>query len=231
MIRPLGAAHILRRLIVNRDPFPLRPWWNREERRILVQSYIEGRPSNCAVVCKDGRLLAGIAVDVVSSLGPTGPATIVRVVDSPAMLGCAERLAHRLKLTGFFGLDFVIEDGSGDTYLIEMNPRGTPLCHLQLGKGRDMIDALWAQLSNRPPRETPPVTQSDLIAYFPQAWQAIAELPPSSYQDIPPDEPELVREILHPWPDRSLLARAYNQIWECWLRLTSESTPSPTLKG
>jgi hypothetical protein len=225
MTRPVGAPQVFKRLIVNRDPFGVRPWWNRSAPKIVVQSHIQGRPSNCAVVCQDGRVLAGIAVEVVSSQGPTGPAMVVRVVDGPQMMVCAERIARRLKLTGFFGLDFMIEDGSDATYLIEMNPRGTPLCHLQLGKGRDMVDALWAQLSGQPLRETPPVTQNDLITYFPQAWHGKGRLPASSFQDIPLEEPELVREILRPWPDHSLPALAYNKLWELWLHLTSPNEP------
>jgi predicted ATP-grasp superfamily ATP-dependent carboligase len=137
------------------------------------------------------------------------------------MMVCAERIARRLKLSGFFGLDFMIEEGSGATYLVEMNPRGTPLCHLQLGKGRDMVDALWALLSHQPRQETPPVTQNNMIAYFPRAWNRENELLKSSFQDIPLDEPDLVREILRPWPTRTLLALADNQLREVWLHLRS----------
>jgi predicted ATP-grasp superfamily ATP-dependent carboligase len=54
------------------------------------------------------------------------------------MMFAAERLAHRLDLSGFFGLDFMIEDNTETTYPIEMNPRCTQFCHLQLGKGRDI---------------------------------------------------------------------------------------------
>ena len=150
---------------------------------------------------------------------------VVRVVEGPEMMVCAERIARRLKLTGFFGLDFMIEEETDATYLIEMNPRGTPLCHLQLGKGRDMVDALWAQLSGQPLREPPPVTQQDLITYFPQAWHGKGNLPALGFQDIPQDEPELVREILRPWPDRSILALAYNKLWELWLYLTPPKEP------
>ncbi len=141
MKQPMGAAQAFKRLMVNRDAFGIRPWRNRTEPDLAVQAFIQGRPANCAVVCHQGSVLAGIAVEVVTSQGATGPAMVVRVVDGLEMMKCAERLARRLNLTGFFGLDFVIEEETDDTYLIEMNPRGTPLCHLQLGKGRDMVDA------------------------------------------------------------------------------------------
>lgn len=205
--RTYTIKRALKRWIVNRDPFWLRPCWNRSKPAVIVQSYIHGRPANCAVVCWHGRLLAGIAVEVVSAQGMRGPATVVRVVDNSEMIHAAEKIAHKLGLSGFFGLDFMIEDGSGTAYLIEMNPRCTPLCHLQLGKGRDMVEALLAQISGRPLQETPSVTQNNLIAYFPQAWHSKSELLKSSFQDIPQGEPDLVEDLLRPWPDRSLLFR------------------------
>ena len=210
--RLFGATRAIKRMIVNRDPFWLRPWWNNHRPAIIVQSYIQGRPANCAFVCWKGEVLAGIGVEVVSSEGLTGPADIVRVVDNPEMMLAAERIARRLGLSGFFGLDFMVENGSGATYLIEMNPRCTPLSHLQLGKGRDMIEALGAQLSSRPLHEIPPVTQNNMIAYFPQARHCKSEFLQSSFQDIPQGEPDLVEDLLRPWPDRSLLFRIVSKV-------------------
>lgn len=209
MTRMFRAGRALKRLFVNRDSFWLRPWWRRSRPGIVVQSFVRGRPANCAVVCWKGRVLAGIGVDVVSAEGPTGPASVVRVVDNPEMMHCAERVARRFGLSGFFGLDFMIEDATGAAYLIEMNPRCTPLCHLQLGKGRDMIGALQAQISGQPARDLPPVTRKEMIAYFPDAWNSRSEFLQNSFQDIPSGEPDLVRELLRPWPERSLLFRLY----------------------
>jgi len=202
-----GFTRSFKRAIVNRDPFWLRPWWNQVKPAVIVQSYIVGRPGNCAMLCWRGEVLAGISVEVVSSDGMTGPASIVRVVDNPDMTLAGERIARRLSLTGFFGLDFMIEERSNATYLIEMNPRCTPLSHLQLGKGRDLIGALGAKLLGRPLMESPPVTEKDLIAYFPQAWHCHSEFLGTSFQDIPQGEPKLVEELMRPWPDRSLLYR------------------------
>ena len=68
----------------------------------------------------------------------------------------ASLLASRLGLSGFLGLDFVVEDGTGAPYLIEMNPRCAPPCHLQLGEGRDLVEAFAAQLSGRSACFSPP---------------------------------------------------------------------------
>jgi hypothetical protein len=205
--QPHGTMRVFKRLIVNRDPFWLRPWWNRSRPAIIVQAQVSGRPANCAAVCWEGKLLACIGVEVLSAEGQTGPAIAVRVVENPEMTLAAERIARRLGLTGFFGLDFMVEEGSGATYLIEMNPRCTPLSHLQLGKGRDLVGALWAQLTGQPFRDTPPVTQNNIIAYFPQAEASKSEFLQSGFLDTPREEPDLVQELLQPWPDRSFLFR------------------------
>ena len=201
------ASRAVKRLCVNRDGFWLRPWWNGVKPAITVQSYIEGKPANCAVICRHGTVLAGVGVDVLSAAGTTGPAGVVRIAENPAMMLCAERIARRLNLSGFFGLDFIIEEGTGLAWLIEMNPRPTRLSRLQLGKGRDQIGALFAQLTNQPIRKIPPVTENKMIAYFPDAWDSKSELLDSCYHDIPAGEPELLQEIRRPWPTTSLLWR------------------------
>lgn len=205
--RPYRILRVLKRLVVNRDPFWIRPWWNRTRPQIIVQSFIKGRAANCAAFCWQGKLLAEIGVDVVSSDGLTSPASVVRLSDNADMTGAARKIAKRLGLSGFFGLDFMIEEGTKATYLIEMNPRCTPLSHIQLGKDRDLAEAVWSQLTGSPLRERAPVTHKELIAYFPQAWTLNSELLDSSFQDIPRDEPELLKELMRPWPDRSFLYR------------------------
>jgi thioesterase domain-containing protein len=209
--RPLSAARAVKRLIVDRDAFWLRTWWKRTESNVIAQSYISGRPANCAVVCWKGKVLAAIYVEVIQAQGATGSASVVRLVNHPEMALAARRIARRLDLSGFFGLDFVIQDSSGAAYLIEMNPRCTPLCHLQLGAGKDLVAALCAQLAGQPLREAPPSTRNKTIAYFPQAWHWNRErefLMESSFQDVPWEDPQLVQELLRlPWPDRGILAK------------------------
>jgi hypothetical protein len=224
-----SARRVFKRSIVNRDPFGLRPWWKRTKPDVIIQSYIQGRPANCAVVCWEGRVLAGIGVEVVSTLGPTEPAMIVRVVDSPEMMSAAEGIARRLSLTGFIGLDFMIEDSSGAAYFIEMNPRCTPLCHIQLGKGRDMIGALAAQLSGEMFHEMPPVTQNELIAYFPQAWDSNSKFLEFCFQDLPEGEPALLQELRRPWPNRNLLYRFFGYLERIKNAASQKSPVSPEI--
>ena len=64
----------------------------------------------------------------------------------------------------------MLEAGTGNAHLIEMNPRATQVGHLTLGAGRDLPGALYAAVSGEPLRETPPVTDKDTIALFPKEW-------------------------------------------------------------
>jgi hypothetical protein len=212
LIRMPGVVNGMKRLAVDRDRFWLRSWWRRTRPPVIVQSYIHGRPANCAVVCWEGKVLAGIGVEVLSTGRRQGPATVVRVVSNPDMMLCAERIARRLGLSGFFGLDFVIEDGSEAIYLIEMNPRCTQLCHLQLGKGRDLTAALCAKISGQPLREIPPITLNDRIAYFPDAWSGKSDLLEACFPDIPMGEIDLIRELLGPASDRTAFGRLVDQL-------------------
>jgi predicted ATP-grasp superfamily ATP-dependent carboligase len=41
-------------------------------------------------------------------------------------------------LSGLHGFDFVIDERSGATKLIEINPRATQISHFNLGPGRDL---------------------------------------------------------------------------------------------
>lgn len=206
-----GELELIKRMILNRN----RDWilYDRKRSRpaAVAQVLINGRPANCVVVCKGGKLLAGTAVEVIRAQGPTGPATVVQVVEGAEMMQAAQRIARRLGLSGFFGLDFIIENGTDATYLIEMNPRCAPPCHLPLGKGRDLVAAMWSDLTGKPQPQIQSVTNKRRVAYFPQnhddvddplgaRWDA-------TYSDIPNGEPELIHELLHPWSERSIVGR------------------------
>jgi len=198
-------SRAIKRLIINRDPFWLRDWRVGSARGIIAQSYVDGKPSNCTTVCWKGKVLAAIAVQVVRSEGPSGPASIVRIVEGGEMLDAARRIAAKLNLSGFAGFDFVEETGTGKAYLIEMNPRIAPPCHLRLRHGRDLPGSLWAQLAERPAPEPLREPGTDLVAYFPMAVKN--DIPAGCYRDVPIGEPDLVAEMLNPFPDRTFFFR------------------------
>jgi ATP-grasp domain len=206
-----GYFELAKRMLLNRD----RDWeffdWKHSKRPVIAQRFIVGRPANCAVACWKGKVLAGISVEVVLAQGARGPAIVVQVVDGRAMMCAAEKLAWRLNLSGFFGLDFMIEEPSGETYLVEMNPRCTPPCPLPLGRGRDLVAAMVAQLTGNPIVEREPATDKRKIAYFPQGCGVsnldIVTPVDGYYLDEPVGEQTLIDELMHPWSERSVLGR------------------------
>ena len=216
MDRSVAFSLALREALVERDYFWFRPWAAGQRPHISVQSFVEGRAANCAVACWRGEVLAGTAVEVVNAESATGPSTVVRVVDNPEMMEAARRVVANLGLSGMVGVDFMIEAATGRAFMIEMNPRNTPIVHVRLGPGHDLVEALLARAAGRVARERPPVTDRDMIVFFPHTWK---HDPNSSYlhtgfHDVPWEEPALVRELVRPeMRERTWAMRTARQLW------------------
>ena len=197
------------RMLLDRDPAQLLNLLKPERPTVTLQDFIQGTPANRAVACWQGRVLAGTSVAAVETQHLTGPATVVRVIENDEMNDAVARLVARLRLSGLWGVDFVLEESTGAAFLIEMNPRATPICHLPLGPGHDLPAALCAQLSGTPLAWREPIEQ-DVVALFPGELRRNPASPylHSAHHDIPWDEPELVRDgVDRPWSDRGLIAR------------------------
>jgi hypothetical protein len=137
-------------------------------------------------------VLAQVAVEVVEWAKPFGMATVVRVVDGDAMAAAARSICSHYMLSGLHGFDFIIEEGSGATKLIEINPRATQIGHLNLGPGRDLAAALFEALSGRSAAWRPPIQSKD-ISLFPGEWwrDPQSSYLTSAFHDAPYDDPEL----------------------------------------
>jgi hypothetical protein len=213
-----SVSWLLKELTLNRDRGTIVSDWRQPRPAVMAQAWIDGTPANCAVACWQGKLLAGISVKVMASKRATGPASEVEVIDSPQMMRAAERVAARLRLSGFFGLDFMLERNTGAAYLIEMNPRCTPPCPLPMGPGRDLVAALCAQISGASQVEVRPALPTTRVRYFPQPWESGGDLDSraaeDAYYDVPVDQPQLIEQLLHPWPERSLLGQWFDRMWK-----------------
>ena len=173
---------------------------------VTLQAYVSGRPANRAVACWQGEVLAGASVEVVQASGDTGPASVVRVIDHPEMADATARLVRRLGLSGFCGVDFIL-DASGSAHLIELNARTTTICYLALDVQSDMTGALYAKLARTMQRPLASI-RHDLITFFPhELWRdPKSKFLVGAYHDVPWDEPQLVAAYLRPdppgWVDR-----------------------------
>jgi len=197
---------------VNSDPLAVWRWRRRHQPELVMQRFVVGIPANIMVACWQGEMLGHVAVQAVSCQGITGAANVVRLNANRELVRAAELLTARLGLSGFFGLDFVLEERTGDAYLIELNPRCTQLGHLPLAQG-DLAGALCARLWGRRAESSAAPVVSDLVAFFPQAiqWGVREELIKSSYHDVPWEQQSLVAQLLQvPWPERRFISRIYH---------------------
>jgi predicted ATP-grasp superfamily ATP-dependent carboligase len=224
--RPIGAGVVWKRWLVNHDPLA---WWSRGKRdksSVSIQQFIPGRPANAMIACWKGELLGIVSVEVLRSQGATGAATVVRLIQNEDMQKAACLLAHKLHLNGFHGLDFMIEEGSGLPYLIELNPRCTQLGHLRLPAQDDLAGMIAAKVAGAKQESQPVSTETseledlvrgNTIAFFPQAltWNPSSPYLRSAYHDVPWEEPALFRELLRgSWPERQFLSRIYHHFRE-----------------
>ena len=74
-----------------------------------LQSYIQGRPANRAVLCWRGKVLAGITIEAIETEPAFGPTTLARIIDHAELAEVAEKIVDNQSLSGFFGFDFVID--------------------------------------------------------------------------------------------------------------------------
>ena len=211
MSRPLATWRVAKFLLSNRDPFPLRGWLDRTCTGVIGQDFIKGRSANIMVACWQGEVLASAGAITLESKGQFTAATIVRMISHPEMEAVAARLVRRLGMSGFCGIDFILED-SGKAFMIELNPRATQLGHLPFGSTGSLVSVFLARLRGEAASAVngPQIAEQGTVAFFPQAWLADAgsALLPSAYHDVPWQDPALIAELLRrPWDVRSPLAR------------------------
>ena len=195
--RPPGWARVAKRLLVDRDPWPLRSRLTGRRPVVSVQAYVEGSPANVAAACLDGDVLGAVQAEVIRSDGQLGPSTVIKVVDDAEMRAAAEVIARRLRLTGLCGLDFVLEKETGRAYLVEVNPRATPTVHL-LGDGEiDPLTSWRAALGYAGPAARTGTYPNGLVALYPQEMHRDPQSPflSEAYHDVPRDCPALVDHV------------------------------------
>nr|WP_294549675.1 ATP-grasp domain-containing protein [uncultured Rhodopila sp.] len=226
MTRRASGRLALREMVLEGNNFAARSWLKGERPTMSAQGYVNGWPANIGVACWQGEVLAATCVESVSTLSATGPSTVARIIDNREMTDSARRIVKALGLSGLIGFDFMIEAATGAAYLIEMNPRCTPICAVRLGPGRDLAEALVARLSHRPPRERPARTERDILVFFPDTWQVDPGNPylHAGYHDVPWDQPKLVRILMRPeMRDRYAVTRMLRRAW--W-RLQGRKPPA-----
>ncbi len=223
---PPLLARAAKRALVNQDNSLIWSSLLRRQSVVNIQGYIAGREATSAVACWEGRVLASLHFEVLQKAHAFGPATVMRRIEHPEMTVAAEKLVRRLKLSGLHGFDYMIENGSENAYLIEINPRATQVGHLALGQGRDLPSALHAAVAGQALGASKKLTENDTIALYPQEWVRDPESPylKSAYHDVPWAAPELMRASLRLRNKRS------NRFFRPMADAGTISRPSPVVK-
>jgi hypothetical protein len=192
---PPLLARAAKRALIDGDRTLVWPSLGRRRSIVNAQAFIAGREANSAIACWKGEVLASLHFEVINKVGASGHATVLRLIENAEMSGAAVKIARRLNLSGVYGFDFMLEQRTGEAYLIEINPRSTQVGHLTLGLGRDIPAALYSAVSERPVSPAEKVTNDDTIALFPQEWirDPASTFLQSAYHDVPWDKPDLIR--------------------------------------
>lgn len=165
---------------------------------LTVQRFVHGRTAMRAISALSGQVLGGLsAYKLETHPAPTGPSTVVEFFENPEMERAVESVTRAFSLSGFASFDFMIEDASGFAYLIELNPRPTPICHLGGAFGDDLCGALWQRITGTSPRATLSRAEGPRVALFPQEWIRRADSPyiAQAFHDVPWQEPLLVKML------------------------------------
>ncbi len=191
-------ARAAKRALVDQDTTLLWPALLRHRPEVNAQSLVTGREATSTIFCWKGSILASLHFEVLRKMQCAGHATVLRLLEHAEMSAAAEKIVRRLKLSGLYGLDFILEAHTDNACLLELNPRTTQVGHLALGTGRDLPAAICAALSGDSVRATPKVTEKDTIALFPQEWMRdpASEFLRSGYHDVPWEQPALVSDCI-----------------------------------
>lgn len=216
MIRqPHSIGMALGRWLLNHDSLALWKWRHHKQQRVTMQEFVPGRPANMLMACQDGKVLASVTVEVLFAHDVTGSALAVQLVENEEIRTAAERIAERLQLSGFHGLDFVLEEETGHPYLIELNPRCTQLGHLPVGRHGDLAGALARAFTAAPLPKNHVAIFNRKIAFFPEAIKSDPKCPylETAYIDVPWEDPRLLQELMNrDWSDPTWLARLYRAL-------------------
>jgi Phosphoribosylglycinamide synthetase, ATP-grasp (A) domain len=195
---PPKLVRTLKWVIVNHNFRPVLPTLLRRKSVVNVQSYKSGREATSLIACWYGKVLAELQFEVLCVQKAGGPASILKLICNTEMSQTAVQIASGLQLSGLYGFDFILENGTEQAYLIEMNPRTTQVGHLALGPGRDLPASLYAAVTGTETKPTPKITEKDVIVLFPEGWLRSPNntFLKTGYHDVPWEEPDLVRSLV-----------------------------------
>ncbi len=165
---------------------------------ITAQTLVRGVPANSMYACREGKILGEVQARVAASKGQTGPSLVVQLIKDPSITRAGTELASALGLSGFFGLDFILDAHTGKPYLLEMNPRSTQLGHIAVAGQADLVGLMWAQWTGTPVPANADPQLSPAVWFYPDAetWTHDTASFPGCRPDMQPNEREGLTRLI-----------------------------------
>jgi hypothetical protein len=167
--------------------------------RVMVQAYIPGSIHYCTAAAWKGSLIASLAVDKLAG-APAGPACVVRCFRSPTLRDCAEKLVRGFGVTGMCSPEFVVHEGNGETFLLDMNRRTTQGTHRGGLLDADLSAALYAALNGTVSTSRAELDEGEERIYADFPLELMRDPNSQNLRDYPVDvpweEPELIEAMV-----------------------------------
>jgi predicted ATP-grasp superfamily ATP-dependent carboligase len=169
----------------------------REVNQISIQQYIDGQVGLIPFSSKNGEVFASnTLLKHKTHPGKTGPTSVAIAISNPEIEQAVIEVAKQLNYTGFGSLDFIVEKKSGKAFIIELNPRPTPMCHIDNKVlANDLCEMFYLGLNSFPrkKREFKPST----IALFPNEKRRdpTSIYLTEAFHDIPINDPHLLKAL------------------------------------
>lgn len=164
---------------------------------LTVNEAVRGVPAAVAVVAANGKMLGAVAaLKVKCHPDAKSPSSVMRFIRNESMFEAAQKLVNHWGVTGFVGFDFIVDD-NGAAYLLECNPRPTPLSYMGRQSGCDLCLCLRQYLTGES-IPAPSAPSHEFVAHFPNEWQRDSESPylHEAYHDVPWDDPALFYKLV-----------------------------------
>ena len=198
---------------------------------ITAQRFVRGVPANSMYACHQGRILGEVQARVVASKGKTGPSLVVQLMEDARITRAGELLAKQWGLSGFFGLDFMLDGQTGEPYLIELNPRSTQLGHVAVAGQPDLAGRLWAQWTGVAAQPSADPALGSAVWFYPdgEQWTQQTASFPGCRPDVQLGEKDLVAKLIQQTASGSGGAR--RRMWSAFSRFkgaaSKETVPQP----
>lgn len=185
---------------------------------VMAQEFVDGVPANSMYACHKGVVLGEVQARVAATRGKTGPSIVIELMDDARIQKAGELIADQLRLSGFFGLDFMLERTTGEPFLIECNARATQLGHVTRAGFPSLVQALASQWTGIEPA-TGDKRLGGAIWFYPDGMRLTENS--SRFPGFRPDSPEeqmddLERRMREQPPTRVRLRRS---VWKTLSRL------------